>query len=441
MPDDPLPPLARPAVRVALTAAIVAAGLLVRALMRHWESLDFGVFLLRWYQTMEHNGGFHALRDSSFADYNVPYLYLMAALTYLPVSPLAGIKAVSIAFDLLQSYFVFRIVALRHPRRDAWQPFAAMLLALVLPTVAVNSGWWAQADGIYTSFIVGAVYFVLCRRPWLACAMLGFALAFKLQTVFVFPFLLVMLVTRRVLWRSLLAIPAVYVALDVPAFLLGADPVKLLTVYTRQADSYQQLTLNAPSVYQFIRTPADAHKAELIRSAGVMVAGAVVITLVALAVLSRTGRLALRSGAARPTLTQNQVLLTALSSAITVPFLLPSMHDRYFYVADVLSLVAAFYLPRRLWLAPILVQTASFASYLPFLRPKTIETMMDYQWSHHGWELVSGTMGAAVVGILVITALEYRRRPGDPTGRGPVRAGEGASGEPQVLSSRPSSAR
>jgi uncharacterized membrane protein len=42
------------------------------------------------------------------------------------------------------------------------------------------------------------------------------------------------------------------------------------------------------------------------------------------------------------------------------------MHERYFYMADVLSIVVAFYRP-RLWLVPVLVQFASFFSYLPFL--------------------------------------------------------------------------
>ncbi|MFI6153709.1 hypothetical protein ACIBCA_13535 [Kitasatospora sp. NPDC051170] len=412
--ERPLSPLAKPAVRLALLVGIGIVALGVRAAMRHWQSLDFQLFLSQWYKSLD-QGGFHALKDPGFADYNVPYLYLLAALTKLPVSALTGMKAISIAFDLLMGFFVLRIVALRFPRRDAWQPFAATLLVLLLPTVVSNSGWWSQADSIYTSFVVGAVYFVLTRRPWWACSMIGFALAFKLQTVFVFPFLLVMLLTRRLLWRSLLAIPAVYLALDIPAFMIGADPVKLLTVYTRQADSYQQLTLNAPSVYQFIRTPLDPHHAESIRSAGILATGAVVGVLIALAVLSRTGRLALRSGAARPTLTQNQVVLTALASAITLPFLLPSMHDRYFYIADVLSVVAAFYVPRRLWFVPVLVQVSSFSAYLTFLRIKNVQTMWDYQWSPFEWKLLSASMGFAALSVLVVTVLEYRRRPADPT--------------------------
>ena len=52
---------------------------------------------------------------------------------------------------------------------------------------------------------------------------------------------------------------------------------------------------------------------------------------------------------------------------VLVPFFLPAMHERYFYLADVLSVIVAFHLPRRLWPVPVLVQFASAFSYVPFL--------------------------------------------------------------------------
>ena len=42
------------------------------------------------------------------------------------------------------------------------------------------------------------------------------------------------------------------------------------------------------------------------------------------------------------------------------------MHERYFYLADVLAVVLAFHRP-RLWYVPLLVQAASLLSYGPFL--------------------------------------------------------------------------
>ncbi|GAA3439104.1 hypothetical protein GCM10018954_087240 [Kutzneria kofuensis] len=38
---------------------------------------------------------------------------------------------------------------------------------------------------------------------------------------------------------------------------------------------------------------------------------------------------------------------------LLVPYFLPAMHERYFFLADALTVVAAFYLPRKLWALPV----------------------------------------------------------------------------------------
>jgi Gpi18-like mannosyltransferase len=50
-----------------------------------------------------------------------------------------------------------------------------------------------------------------------------------------------------------------------------------------------------------------------------------------------------------------------------MPYFLPKMHDRYFFMADVLSIVFAFYFPRYFWI-PIVVQLSSLFSYTFMLR-------------------------------------------------------------------------
>ncbi|MDX6314702.1 MAG: hypothetical protein QOF44_4166, partial [Streptomyces sp.] len=283
--------------------------------------------------------------------------------TYLPVPALVGVKAISIAFDLLLAFFVHRIVAQRYGRHS-WQPIAAAAVVLFLPTVATNSGWWAQADSIYSSLAVGGFYFVVRRRPWWACVFFGLAVSVKLQAIFIFPLLLVLALCRWLPWRSLLAIPAVYLALDAPALLVGASPSDLLTIYARQTDSYQSLTLGAPNIYQFV-TATDG--SGTLRKAGIVLTALVLLALTAWVVLRRTGQKPLRIGWRRPELTQNRLVLLAAASVIVVPYLLPSMHERYFYLADVFSVLAAFHLPRRLWYVPVLVQTASFGAYWQYL--------------------------------------------------------------------------
>ncbi|MER5641665.1 glycosyltransferase 87 family protein [Kitasatospora sp. NPDC002227] len=346
----------------AAISALVAGALVLRLAGHAFQTVDYTWFLHSWYKHLDTHGGFRALDDTSFADYNVPYLYLLAALTYLPVKALTGIKLISVAFDLLLAYYVYRIVALRHLGHRA---VLAGMAALLLPSVIANGAWWAQSDSIYTAFIVGGVYYVLRQRPWWACTFFGLALAFKLQAIFIAPFVLVMLLLGRVPWRTLLAVPATYLALDLPALLLGHDPVKLFTVYARQTGTYQALTLNAPSVYQFISVTGHDDQ---IRRLGMLATVAAVLGLTALAVFSRTGLATMRARGAQWVLTRRRVVLLATASVLLVPFLLPSMHERYFYPADILALIAAFELPRRLWPLPLLTQLSSFGSYLLYLR-------------------------------------------------------------------------
>ncbi len=153
-------------------------------------------------------------------------MYLLALLTYTPLGPLLGIKIISVSFDLVLGYFSYRIVRLRYPQ--GWAPMVAAAVVLFLPTVVLNSSLWGQIDATYTSLALGGLYFVLRRRPWLACTFFGLALSFKLQVVFLFPVLLLLLLRRWVPWRALLMVPVVFVLMDLPGAGcrgLGFDPV------------------------------------------------------------------------------------------------------------------------------------------------------------------------------------------------------------------------
>ena len=77
------------------------------------QSGDYRAFLLPWYSHLVDAGGFAGLADA-FSNYNTPYLVLLAALTYLPVDPLVGIKAISIVFDVVLAAFAYGVV--RHVR-------------------------------------------------------------------------------------------------------------------------------------------------------------------------------------------------------------------------------------------------------------------------------------------------------------------------------------
>ena len=52
--------------------------------------------------------------------------------------------------------------------------------------------------------------------------------------------------------------------------------------------------------------------------------------------------------------------------AAILPFLLPKMHDRFLFMADVLSLVLFAY-NKKLWFVPLVTIYASYNSYVWFL--------------------------------------------------------------------------
>ncbi|MFC7527128.1 hypothetical protein [Actinoplanes sp. GCM10030250] len=358
-----------------LLVALVAVGAAVRYVGFPTVSPDYASFIRPWGQFIASHGGFEAVGEN-FANYNVPYLYLLAGLVWLdqhlPGTLLPLVKLLSVGFDVMLAYYAARIVALRN--RDWRLAALAGLVVLLLPTVVLNGAYWAQCDSIYAAFVMAGLYHLLRDRPWLAMALVGVAFSFKLQTVFVFPVLMVLVLAGRLRWYQLSAIPAVYVLLAVPAWLAGRPFGDLMLIYSEQSGQYQSLTLNAPTVYTFVKA-APVMLATL-RTAGTLLAVAAVLVL-AYTVLIRRVRL-----------DSPGILLLAATSAILVPFLLPGMHERYFILAETLTVVAAFWLPRRMWFVPILVQFASFLSYAAYL-----------------FKAGSGAVDLRILALLMFTAL------------------------------------
>jgi Gpi18-like mannosyltransferase len=283
---------------------------------------------------------------------------------------------------------VYRIVRLRHP--DGLLPLIAFGTILFAPTVVTNSAYWGQTDMIWTAALVGAVYFVLVDRKLLAMVLVGFAFAFKLQALFIEPILLLLALRSMLPWRYFLVVPAVYLVSVLPAKLAGGSGRALLTVYLDQTDRYGDLTLNAPTVFQWLPS---ARSDEL--GGPAVVWGVSVLALLVLA-----------AAAYLPAPTPTMILALATASVLVMPFVLPKMHERYFFAADVLTIVLAFWVPRLLPVA-LLVQLTSFLSYWPFLFDRSVFS---------GPVLAAAEL-VAVVALLAWIAGEIRRVGGGvPTG-------------------------
>lgn len=335
-------------------AALLPIGLalLVRAVFLDHVTYDYKDFLSGWAAFFRDNGGWAAIKLPK-GNYNVPYLYFLAFISYFPVPDLYLIKVFSILFDVVLAWGGLRLVRVLAGEKS-FQPYAAFCLLLLLPTVALNGAYWAQCDSIYGALCLHALASALDRKPKGAVVLLAVAFSFKLQAIFLIPLWAALWFTKRVRFRELLLFPVTYAATILPALFLGKPLGDILGVYFGQAVEYQDyLTMNAPSVYAFIPYGAEVDTASAARfgiAAAFLVMGLILLSL-----------FLNRDRAANGSLMTAAVMLT-----VAIPLFLPHMHDRYFFLADILTLCWACADKRRIPHA-IGVQAASLGAYHAYL--------------------------------------------------------------------------
>jgi Gpi18-like mannosyltransferase len=308
--------------------------------------VDYKFCLAVWYDFISSHGGFSALKYD-FADYTPAYLYwILIAVTLLSGLPkILAIKLFAMSVDFLCAFLAYKIVKLKYPSGNI--PILAFLAVLLSPNAIYNSSLWGQCDVIYTTGLLGCVYFLSVRKQIPALISFGVALSFKLQSIFLAPLLLIMLCKKRINWYYLPLIPLVYVISVLPAWFAGRSIIDLLLVYFNQADKYKELTKGAPNIYQWI--PNNFYH--------IFLPFGLIITILAMFSLTY---FVYKS---KLPITQDRLIYLATISVLFMPYILPKMHDRYFYPADIFTIIFAFYFPQYKWVA-IVMQMASFFSYL-----------------------------------------------------------------------------
>lgn len=340
----------------------VAAAFFLRAMCLDYASLDYQDFLSQWAGVFRENGGFRAIA-MDVGDYNAPYLYFMTAVSYLDFPDLYAYKLFSILFDVALAWGCLRLVRVLRPGREGdAAPAAAFALALLLPTVILNGSYWGQCDVIYGALAVHAAALALEGRSKSSVALMAVAFSFKLQTIFLLPLWGALWLGGRVKFRELWVFPGVYVLTILPAFLLGKPLKDILGVYVGQLGEYPRLTLNAPSVFQFVPNGMAVNE-PLLTKLGILTAFLLAIAMLALAYLTR-GRLGAEG-----------YFLMGVVLAVGVPFFLPHMHERYFFLADVLTACWACANWKRGVPACVLAAGSSLLSYLVYLRLQYNVTM------------------------------------------------------------------
>ena len=210
-----------------------------------------------------------------------------------------------------------------------------------------------------------AIYFALDDRPILSVLFFTLSFGFKLQAVFLLPVMAVLwLKGKYKLWHFLL-FPVFYVLLVLPAVALGKPFLETLTLYASQTGSIGDgLNYNSPSVYAFFQY--DPSVTDLAAASRVGIIAAFVFMCVILAVCAIKRR----------SITNGVIVAVSVLFAVGIPFLLPHMHDRYFFAADVLTVVMAYAYVKYAAAAP-LTQFASLLGYHAYLKMRYL-LLMDH---------------------------------------------------------------
>lgn len=381
-----------PGMTVLLLLLPIAIALYLRLLCLDHQTHDYQTFLAEWAAFFRDNGGFSALK-LSVGDYNVPYLYFLAAISYLPVPDLYLIKLFSILSDVLLAWGGLRL-SRQFCRENSPAPLVCFSLLLLMPTVALNGAYWAQCDSLYTALILLALSSALEDRPKTSVLLLAAAFSFKLQTVFLLPLWCVFWYTGRVKFRHLLLFPAGYLVTILPALAMGKPFGDILKIYVGQmGEQSAYLTLNAPSIFSFLPYGAQADTA-LLSSLGIAAALLLVFALLGLLFWKR-GRI-----------TPRLLLAAAAVLAIGVPFLLPHMHERYFFPAGAITLAWACTARRRIPIA-LLTEASSLSCYSAYLNLRyTLPLYLNGQYYVMAFEAL--LMLAALIWSLVVLLKQWK---------------------------------
>lgn len=326
---------------------------LIRWKLMPIESADYFGFLEDWMQTIRQNGGYRSL-GMQISNYTSPYMYLMTLISYISTNDLYALKLISVFFDYMGAIAVFLI--LYHMTANLRKSILGMAAILLAPTVFLDSAYWCQCDMIYSAFLLFSFYFFLKDNSKMSMIFFAISFTFKLQSLFLMPFFLIMWLKRRTIQlRHLLLIPVIYAVSAVPAWMLGRSFKELMLVYFNQSATYPWGTLEYPNIYALIgeAMPDMRHAAE-VSGAGTFMT---IILLGCLAYYLYTKNIKLT----------NELMVTlALFTVAVIVYTLPHMHDRYGFLIDLFAVIYGVNNSRKLPVTCgfILVSIISFMPYL-----------------------------------------------------------------------------
>lgn len=366
-------------------AALTLIGLGIRVILRVVITDDWLMYWDPWISDLKEMG-FSYLATERY-DYTPTFVYILWAISRLSINPMTAYKGLHCVLDFMAAGILGKMIwKVTGSKRKGILSYG---LFLIVPTIWANSALWAQCDIIFMTFLLLCFYYLFEDRPCKAMFFYGMAFVFKLQSLFIFPFLVILWVNKKVDLKHFLWIPALYFLSIVPAWIAGRPLMDLINIYMAQgAQDVWSLSIKWPNIYQIIGN--QFFLLEYASAGTWLILGILMIILYAMA-------------QKRYRITNEFIVQMALFFAILTPWFLPHMHERYGCVADILAIIYAMMNTKKFYF-PLVQILVSFNSYMAYL-------------SHLGSDeptIYYGVWALAELGLLVLVGLDiwhYMRNP------------------------------
>ena len=366
-------------------AALTLIGLGIRVILRVVITDDWLMYWDPWISDLKEMGFSYLATDRY--DYTPIFVYILWAISRLSINPMTAYKGLHCVLDFVAAGILGKMIwKVTGSKRKGILSYG---LFLIVPTIWANSALWAQCDIIFMTFLLLCFYFLFEERPCIAMFFYGMAFVFKLQSLFIFPFLVILWVNKKVDLKHFLWIPALYFLSIVPAWIAGRPLMELINIYMAQgAQDVWSLSIKWPNIYQIIGN--QFFLLEYASAGTWLILGILMVILYAMA-------------QKRYRITKEFIVQMALFFAILTPWFLPHMHERYGCVADILAIIYAMMNTKKFYF-PLVQILVSFNSYMAYL-------------SHLGSDeptIYYGVWAFAELGLLVLVGLDiwhYMRNP------------------------------
>lgn len=282
-------------------------------------------------------------------------------MTYIPLNAVYLYKILSAIFDYLLAFFCARFVCILKKERSHYLFCLVYSVILLFPTVVINSSVWGQCDSMYTAFIFISLCYLLDKKYKRSFFYLGIAFSLKLQTVFVIPFFLYYYVKQRnfsIFYFFI--IPIVDYILYIPSFILGRSLLEPILIYLRQTGEYPKMWLNFPSIWALAGN--DQMKMRFISVV-------LVISILGIGMFYILHK--------KIKFTTPSIFMSILVWSVwTCLLFLPSMHERYGYMLDLLLVCFAFIEGKIYYQYAVVTCLCSLMTYGNYL----FELKVDIRW-------------------------------------------------------------